>query len=731
MPYSPSSYPLRDIAIPYRYSPFNKTVAGLSLEGLNPVNATLINSTKKNDLTATDINISLEDHHEEKTLHNGLISKISESPNSTINSNEKRSRENELDNDEERTNSAKRIKLCDTINNSPSSVSPIISEYSEETPAVSNNNNTTTSNPVLDDALPLSPIASSGLSTPDEKELNEIPDSRNNSNNLITPDNVLNILTKDNNMAFNKHFLQHLNPVDLQKMAYNIICNLNRSQLTDINILIRDNLKRDFLSSLPIEIAIKILTKLSFVDIAHALLVCTEWNKIIHNTPFLWRHLLLSERFISKDNFKQYQLQLRKEYPLIDNIEEIYKFDFLNRCHILKNWYNPDFLPQKVTLRGHMTSVVTCLQFEDDYIITGADDKMIRVYDAKSKKFTKELSGHDGGVWALKYDRDGIVVSGSTDRSVRIWDIERGCCTHVFKGHTSTVRCLDIVEHKGTKYIVTGSRDNTLHVWKLDQSIYNRDNMKEEEEQGKWPMVFDTSDRNPFFVGVLKGHLASVRTVSGHGNIVISGSYDNTLMVWDIAKMKLLHMFAGHTDRIYSTIYDYKRNRCISASMDATIRVWDMEDLSKNGPYQVVTCAGQTCTRHGRSWKTLTGHSALVGLLRLSDKYLVSAAADGSLKGWDSNDYSRQFAYHHENLSAITTFCVNDNVLVSGSEGQFNVYNLRSGQLIHSGLLGDADQIWSVSFKNNILVAAVEKNTQSYIEILDFSIYEQIPTIRL
>ena len=153
--------------------------------------------------------------------------------------------------------------------------------------------------------------------------------------------------------------------------------------------------------------------------------------------------------------------------------------------------------------------------------------------------------------------------------------------------------------------------------------------------------------------------------------------------------------------------------------------------LSRNGPYRIVTFSESTCTRHNRSWKTLTGHSALIGPLRLSDKYLVSAVADSSLKGWDSNDYSRQFSYHHDNLSAITTSCINDNILASGAEGHFNIYNLRSGELVHWKLLGDADQIWSVSFKNNILVAAVEKNTQSYIEILDFSISEQIPTIRL
>ena len=185
--------------------------------------------------------------------------------------------------------------------------------------------------------------------------------------------------------------------------------------------------------------------------------------------------------------------------------------------------------------------------------------------------------------------------------------------------------------------------------------------------------------------------------------------------------MKCLYILSGHTDRIYSTIYDHKRHRCISASMDSTIRVWDLKDIKQNGSYEIVNSStGTKCTRITDSYKVLSGHTALVGLLRLSNKFLVSGAADGTLKGWDSEDYTLKFSYHHFNLSAITTFHMDDNILVSGSERQLNIYNLRSGKLVHSNILKDAEQIWSVNFKKNLLVAAIEKNNQSFIEILDF-----------
>ncbi|CAI6487608.1 AIS_HP2_G0016100.mRNA.1.CDS.1 [Saccharomyces cerevisiae] len=582
--------------------------------------------------------------------------------------------------------------------------------------ANSNINNTTINNNNLmeEGALPLSPTASSpGTTTPLAKTAktinnNNIADLIESKDSIISPEYLSDeIFTAINN---------NLPHVYFKNLLFRLVANMDRSELSDLGTLIKDNLKRDLVASLPFEISLKIFNYLQFEDIINSLGVSQNWNKIIRKSTSLWKKLLISENFVSPKSFNHFNLKLSERYPKLLQQDRL-RLSFLENMFILKNWYNPKFLPQRTTLRGHMTSVITCLQFEDNYVITGADDKMIRVYDSVNKKFLLQLSGHDGGVWALKYAHGGILVSGSTDRTVRVWDIKKGCCTHVFKGHNSTVRCLDIVEYKNTKYIVTGSRDNTLHIWKLPKESSTASH----EPEHDYPLYFNTPEENPYFVGVLRGHMASVRTVSGHGNIVVSGSYDNTLIVWDVAQMKCLYILSGHTDRIYSTIYDHERKRCISASMDCTIRIWDLENIWNNGECSYATNSASPCAKILGAMYTLQGHTALVGLLRLSDKFLVSAAADGSIRGWDANDYSRKFSYHHTNLSAITTFYVSDNILVSGSENQFNIYNLRSGKLVHANILKDADQIWSVNFKGKTLVAAVEKDGQSFLEILDFS----------
>ena len=237
------------------------------------------------------------------------------------------------------------------------------------------------------------------------------------------------------------------------------------------------------------------------------------------------------------------------------------------------------------------------------------------------------------------------------------------------------MRCLGIVEHRGVKYIVTGSRDHTLHVWKLAKEPPESDQM--------YPIVHNSTEDNPCFVGVLRGHTDSVRTVSGHGNIVISVSYDNDVMVWDIAQMLCLYTLSRHTDPIYSTIYDYKHNRCISGSMDTNVGVWDLNNIRQSSTCSTAPNPQPPCSKVSGSLLVLQGHTALVGLLKLSDKYVVSGSADGWLRCWDSNDCSLRYCFHYSNGNSILALDLDGDLLVSGDGGGCRICNLRNGTLVH------------------------------------------------
>lgn len=377
----------------------------------------------------------------------------------------------------------------------------------------------------------------------------------------------------------------------------------------------------------------------------------------------------------------------------------LFKSLYRRHCFLRHSWTNRAVEPHHMAFKAHPSHVITCLQFDDEKILTGSDDTCIHVYDTKTGALRKKLEGHDGGVWALQYEGN-VLVSGSTDRSVRVWDIEKGLCTQVFHGHTSTVRCLQILmpsEAGKTSsgqpimvpeqpLIITGSRDSQLRVWKLPAP-----GDKRYIQTGP-----PTNDADcPYFVRVLAGHTHSVRAIAAHQDTLVSGSYDCTVRVWKISTGEVLHRLQGHTAKVYSVVLDHERDRCISGSMDTYVKVWSLET--------------------GSCLFTLEGHTSLVGLLDLRDERLVSAAADSTLRIWDpeSGVCKSTLSAH---TGAITCFQHDGQKVISGSDRTLKMWDVKTGECIKD-LLGDLSGVWQVKFDERRCVAAVQRDNFTYVEV--------------
>ncbi|KAJ5816346.1 hypothetical protein N7447_008579 [Penicillium robsamsonii] len=368
--------------------------------------------------------------------------------------------------------------------------------------------------------------------------------------------------------------------------------------------------------------------------------------------------------------------------------------------------------PKHLAFRAHDRHVVTCLQFDTDKVIAASDISQINVYDIKTGALRAKLEGHTGGVWGLEF-HDNTLVSGSTDGTLRVWDIAGAECTHVFRGHKSTVRSLQILlpvqidQHPdGTPVmmpeqplIISGSRDSTMRVWKLPQP-----------GDSKYLPPAPTDEECPYLVRVLTGHQHSVRALTAYGNTLVSGSYDCTVRVWKISTGKSLHTLHGHTMKVYSVALDCKRNRCISGSMDHVVKIWSIDT--------------------GALLYNLEGHSSLVGILDLKEDWLVSAAADATLRVWNPENGHCQsmFAGH---TGAITSFQHDDQKVVSGSDTDVKMWDIRTGTL-ERNLLTNLTGVWQVKFDGDHCVVAVQRESVSYIEVLDFGApLDDVPSDRV
>ncbi|KAJ1018144.1 hypothetical protein NDA16_005010 [Ustilago loliicola] len=94
--------------------------------------------------------------------------------------------------------------------------------------------------------------------------------------------------------------------------------------------------------------------------------------------------------------------------------------------------------------------------------------------------------------------------------------------------------------------------------------------------------------------------------------VLISGSLDNTLKIWDVRTGRCIRTLFGHVEGVWSL--DVDKLRIASTSHDRTIKIWDRDT--------------------GYCQNTLVGHKGAVTCVSLSDDKIVSGSDDGDIKVW-------------------------------------------------------------------------------------------------
>ena len=107
-----------------------------------------------------------------------------------------------------------------------------------------------------------------------------------------------------------------------------------------------------------------------------------------------------------------------------------------------------------------------------------------------------------------------------------------------------------------------------------------------------------------------------------------SGSYDRTIIIWNLKDKIQEQKLIGHTQAIQSLI-SYNKNEIISASWDKSIKIW--KEFLINDNEKIIKYI---------NYKNLLGHSnEVLCLCDIGNGWIASGSDDSLIKIWDLNEY--------------------------------------------------------------------------------------------
>jgi eukaryotic-like serine/threonine-protein kinase len=301
-------------------------------------------------------------------------------------------------------------------------------------------------------------------------------------------------------------------------------------------------------------------------------------------------------------------------------------------------------------LTGH-ESYVYPVAFSPDgqWIASGSWDNKVRLWDALTGE-TAAILPHPGNIRALAFSPDSswLVSACALDQSLHIWNVATARRQNKLKGPGSVVAQAIAVSPDGA-HMAAADADGSATIMQAATGalVYSfRVAMVGDKKSlafspdgqllagtGEDETQIDIRDTRTWRRSArLKGHTGFVYSVSfsGDGRRLASASLDRTVRVWDVAAAKCVAVLAGHTDKVYAAAFHPDGKRLASAGRDGFIWLWDL-------------ATGQDVAR-------LKGHTNYVFSLAFSPdgRSLASGSGDSTVRIWDTETPALRYQARRE-----------------------------------------------------------------------------------
>lgn len=164
--------------------------------------------------------------------------------------------------------------------------------------------------------------------------------------------------------------------------------------------------------------------------------------------------------------------------------------------------------------------------------------------------------------------------------------------------------------------------------------------------------------RNISTTKVFKGqHSAGITSIQfcEAQNILITGSYDKTAIVWNLETGEVLRQLKGHARAIRALQFD--DSKLVTGSMDNTLRIWNYHT--------------------GQCIRTLEGHTDGVVHLNFNCRILASGSADSTIKIWNfQTGECFTLTGHTKMVNHVSIHKDSTTLVTSSDDGSIRIWDL-------------------------------------------------------
>jgi len=270
------------------------------------------------------------------------------------------------------------------------------------------------------------------------------------------------------------------------------------------------------------------------------------------------------------------------------------------------------------------------------YVLTGGQDRTIRLWNAQSGKFVKDYTGHGYEILGIAVSpNNSFLGSVGGDRSVFYWDVSTGAILRRFSGHTGVINACAF--NFDGNLLISGSFDASVRVWDIK-----------------------SQQRHP--IQIFQDAKDSITCIIVSGNEFITGSVDGYVRSYDVRMGQLMEDYFEDPVTSIHLLKDCKTMTV--ATLNSTIRLMDRE--------------------RGEMLQKFTGHRGLNYRSQASMSYdeaqVLAGDEDGLLWAWDlesgKKNQAMSFDAHQKHITWVECHPKANCLITAAADGFTRLWNL-------------------------------------------------------